>query len=184
MELIKLDNEILYVEQFLSPKACASLIRRSEGIGYETSKVQSFDGRQVVNKNVRNNERVLFFDESLAQVYWEKAKQFIPAKYGNYEAYGLNEMFRFYKYQEGQQFRMHQDNSYNKSDTELSFFTFLIYLNEGYKGGETSFEDRCTIAPKEGALLLFYHPLYHQGNEVLEGVKYVLRTDVMFRKIK
>jgi hypothetical protein len=29
--------------------------------------------------------------------------------------------------------------------------------------------------------LIFYHKLYHEGSEVLTGIKYVLRTDVMYR---
>ena len=29
--------------------------------------------------------------------------------------------------------------------------------------------------------LIFLHSLYHEGNEVTQGVKYVLRSDVMYR---
>jgi hypothetical protein len=29
--------------------------------------------------------------------------------------------------------------------------------------------------------LIFLHSLYHEGSEVTQGVKYVLRTDIMYR---
>ena len=56
----------------------------------------------------------------------------------------------------------------------------MIYLNDNFKGGETKFND-LVIAPKKGSALLFYHYLEHEGAEVIEGIKYVLRTDIMFR---
>ncbi len=59
--------------------------------------------------------------------------------------------------------------------------TFMIYLNEDMKGGETKFIE-CDIKPETGKALIFIHELLHEGAPVLEGVKYVLRTDVMYRR--
>jgi hypothetical protein len=56
----------------------------------------------------------------------------------------------------------------------------MIYLNDNFKGGETRFND-FVVAPKKGSALVFYHYLEHEGAEVIEGIKYVLRTDIMFR---
>ena len=56
----------------------------------------------------------------------------------------------------------------------------MIYLNDNFKGGETKFND-LVVAPKKGSALVFYHYLVHEGTEVIEGIKYVLRTDIMFR---
>lgn len=36
------------------------------------------------------------------------------------------------------------------------------------------------VVPKEGMALLFLHQLRHTGAEVHSGVKYVLRSDVMY----
>ncbi|MEM1134219.1 MAG: 2OG-Fe(II) oxygenase [Bacteroidota bacterium] len=60
--------------------------------------------------------------------------------------------------------------------------TFMIYLNEDFKGGETKF-DEITIKPKTGTALCFIHEQKHEGCFVISGVKYVIRTDVMYRKI-
>ena len=64
----------------------------------------------------------------------------------------------------------------------------MVYLNDGYEGGGTSFIDPYgrlfdlfTVIPKEGSALFFYHHLDHRGDEVMAGRKYVLRTDVMFK---
>jgi len=38
-----------------------------------------------------------------------------------------------------------------------------------------------TIEPRAGMALLFQHRLLHEGSEVTDGVKYVVRSDVMYR---
>ena len=58
----------------------------------------------------------------------------------------------------------------------------MVYLNEGYSGGETHFRstDRTVsevISPHTGTLLLFNHDVHHAGESVLKGTKYILRTD-------
>lgn len=92
-------------------------------------------------------------------------------------------MFRIYKYDVGQRFKMHRDGSYNRNDKECSFFSFLIYLNNDFEGGETYFEEGTTIIPKQGDALLFHHPLRHEGRPIISGTKYVLRTDIMYKLI-
>ena len=60
----------------------------------------------------------------------------------------------------------------------------MVYLNEDCEGGSTSFRlDNIRIQPKTGSLLIFEHRLWHQGEEVKAGSKYVLRTDIMFENI-
>jgi len=79
-----------------------------------------------------------------------------------------------------------------------SFLTLLIYLNDDYEGGETLFysnDDHCryqrgndgktprfTIKPNAGQALINIHNIVHEGSQVTHGVKYVLRTDVLFEK--
>ncbi len=55
----------------------------------------------------------------------------------------------------------------------------MIYLNAGARGGETRFEN-CSITPAPGLALIFDHYLMHEGARVVEGQKYVLRSDVMY----
>lgn len=181
MKKIDYDKDIFVVEDFLSPTECQALILASESIGYEEAKVDAGEGKQMMLKGVRNNDRILYTNEKLASELWEKARTFIPAVIGSYYAIGLNELFRFYKYTSGQRFKMHRDGSYQRNESECSFYTFLLYLNDDFEGGATAFENICTINPKQGSLLVFYHPLKHEGKIVQAGKKYCLRSDVMYK---
>ena len=49
------------------------------------------------------------------------------------------------------------------------------------EGGTTSLHLNEQIQPKCGRALLFQHRQLHEGREVTSGVKYVPRTDVMYR---
>lgn len=104
-------------------------------------------------------------------------------------AVGLNERLRFLRYARGQYFKPHCDGSFFRQQGERygeqSFVTLQLYLNEGFSGGETTFlsDDgtmSCPVTPKTGSVLLFDHSLFHEGSILVEGSKYVIRTDVMY----
>jgi len=95
---------------------------------------------------------------------------------------GANERFRCYRYDIDQRFAPHYDGAFIRNDTERSHLTFMVYLNEGFGGGATEFHDfGITVVPKTGMALLFQHFLLHEGCFVTSGLKYALRTDVMYR---
>jgi prolyl 4-hydroxylase len=75
-----------------------------------------------------------------------------------------------------------RDAPFARENGELSLLTFMIYLNGGYKGGATRFES-LAVRGQPGTALVFEHGLIHEGGEVTEGVKYVLRSDVMYGRI-
>ena len=179
MKKVEFSEGIYLIEDFLTAKECDDFIGFSENKGFERAKV-NVDGRQVEMTMVRNNERLLNTDHNLANQFWLKLREFHPLKLGNSKAIGLNELFRFYKYSVGQRFKRHRDGSFVRNELEFSCYTFMIYLNDDFSGGETEFEHD-TIRPKKGTALLFKHELRHEGKALLEGVKYVLRTDVMYR---
>ena len=83
----------------------------------------------------------------------------------------------------------HHDGRNQRAEGD-SFLTALLYLNseedEGLQGGGTLFLDTdgatvARVSPKKGALLIFDHHLYHKGESVAQGVKYVLRSDLLYR---
>lgn len=58
----------------------------------------------------------------------------------------------------------------------------MLYLSgEDLEGGATEFHDFGTVTPATGKMLLFQHHVLHQGAPVRRGLKYVLRTDVMYQ---
>jgi len=181
MKLNKHTEHIITIDEFWTEEKCDAFITKSEAMGYEPATVKTDFGQRRV-AGVRNNQRVIFTDEKLSDEIWKVLKIYAPRKIGNSQALGLNEMFRFYKYEPGQLFKKHRDQSYIRNEYEASYFTFMIYLNESFDGGETTFND-ITIKPKKGSALIFLHDLEHEGTAILKGIKYVLRTDVMYKFI-
>lgn len=59
----------------------------------------------------------------------------------------------------------------------------MIYSNEAFEGGETRFDD-IVIKANTGTALCFIHELKQEGYPVKNGIKYILRSDVMYGKIK
>ncbi|MBC7554066.1 MAG: 2OG-Fe(II) oxygenase [Taibaiella sp.] len=166
------------ITDFYTPGECAAFIERSETIGYSEAGIVAERGANA-GKVVRNNSRLLFTDELLAAQLWEKIKAYVQP-HGSRQPVGLNELFRFYKYGPGQSFKKHTDQSFVRNEQEASFYTLLIYLNDDFTGGDTRFDD-VVIKPALGSALIFLHSLEHAGSTVKKGVKYVLRTDIMFR---
>ncbi|MBB6371264.1 prolyl hydroxylase family protein [Chryseobacterium shigense] len=179
MEKTELHPQIFLIEDFLSSDACDNYIAMAQEKVFEEAKI-NMNGRQMMSKGIRNNDRLMVFDNTLAKDLFEKAADFLPENHENYKLRDFNEMFRIYKYSPGQRFKMHRDGSYIRNENEKSFYTFLIYLNDDFEGGETEFENLFTVAPKKGSALVFYHPLRHEGKTLISGLKYVLRTDVMY----
>lgn len=73
-------------------------------------------------------------------------------------------------------------------------FTIHLYLNDSKAevegadlvGGATTFfsndeKRRIDVNPKAGRVLIFQHRrLLHSGDDVLAGIKYTMRTDIMY----
>jgi predicted 2-oxoglutarate/Fe(II)-dependent dioxygenase YbiX len=183
---------IFVVHDFLSPEECENFIRLTEERGYTDAPINTSFG-PMVRKDVRNNERVMIDNFNLARQLWEKARLFIPSPLFDVEAVGLNERFRFYRYDVGQQFAQHMDGCFDRGNGERSELTFMVYLNDGFEGGDTVFSRgrwdpyncrfpwELRVHPERGKALLFVHDQVHEGAAVTHGRKYVLRTDVMYR---
>jgi predicted 2-oxoglutarate/Fe(II)-dependent dioxygenase YbiX len=174
-----IDN-IFLQNDFLSPEECQAWIAKSEEIGYEKAGI-SRGQQQMVNLKVRNNDRVIYDSKELAKSLYKRSKDILYDDFPDSFLIGLNERLRFYRYGVSQEFKPHQDLSYQRNKNVWSEFTFLIYLNDDYEGGETKFND-CIVEPKTGMLLVFKHELLHEGAKVEQGIKYVLRSDVMYRR--
>jgi hypothetical protein len=179
MEKTELHPQVFLVEDFLTSDECDYYITMVRGEVFEEAKINMY-GRQMMSKGIRNNDRLMLFDSKPADKLFAKAAEFLPQGQENYKLMNFNEMIRIYKYSPGQRFKMHRDGSYIRNENEKSFYTFMIYLNDDFEGGETEFENLFTVAPKKGTALVFYHPLRHEGKTLISGQKYVLRTDVMY----
>lgn len=173
---------ILVRNNVLSGEECEQLISKIEEIGPCAAPVTTRSG-PVLRPEIRNNERVMFDDPILAQLLFERIKEILPEQMYNKSLLGANERIRCYKYKPGMRFNVHADGSFIRDTQERSYYSYLVYLNEGFEGGATCFqvEPEVSITPETGMGLLFQHRILHSGAEVLSGIKYVVRTDIMYR---
>jgi hypothetical protein len=177
-------REIFVIDDFLSPTECRQLIDKSESIGYAEAPITTHFGPLVL-KQIRNNTRVMVEDPELTNELFTRAQSFLPQSLpGGWKLIGLNERLRYYRYDVGERFAPHRDGAFARNRKERSQLTFMIYLNDGFEGGETKFleEPTFTVTPKLGSALVFVHRKLHEGALLIAGRKYVLRTDVMYQK--
>ena len=97
----------------------------------------------------------------------------------------LAEPTQLTRYAGGESYGLHLD----ASDGVPRTATLLTYLSDDFDGGETRFVEPPqdgqptrgpTVTPHVGDVLIFTHPVLHEGNTVTKGRKYVLRTEVMY----
>jgi len=149
----------------------------------------------------RNNDRLVIDDPKLSMYLFEKVKSYLPnqieinssiqSENGIWTLSELNNRLRFCKYSANQYFHRHRDGIHYCSETKQSKLTFMIYLNNGneFEGGRTLFyktkeatEIWATYVPKQGDLIVFDHNIWHEGEEVKNGEKFILRSDILYTK--
>eukprot|EP01133_Synstelium_polycarpum_P007368 gene7368-8582_t len=202
-DIAELSPKVAFVlENVLSPSECTKLIEDGEGMGF--SKLAHY-----VQK-YRGNTRILVKSYSLSELVFNRIKQYLPtnvdmaqkssplpmskhltALYGIWDCSGVNELWRLCKYNPGGAFSAHFDGYYTRDTDNRSLLTFMIYLSTSdtvNEGGSTRFLERGTdqvlasVAPVAGSVLVFQHDMWHDGQEVLGGLKYIIRSDVMYTR--
>lgn len=174
-------EDIFLIHDFFSLEESDRFIQLSEATGFGEAPINSELGVER-RPQIRNNDRVIIDDHALAASLWPRAEPFIPGRYRFWRTIGLNERFRYYRYDIGQRFVPHFDGYFERDNGERSVMTFMVYLNEGFGGGQTKFyfgKEKLIVTPKTGAALIFLHQVLHEGAPVESGRKYVLRSDVM-----
>lgn len=145
-------------------------------------------------QSYRTNDRWVADDPALADEVLAAARPHLPATLVDeagirWRLSGLNPRMRACRYRAGQWFGPHRDGVHWQSARERSWLSVLVYLDDGFRGGDTRvFADRHgarvvrRIVPARGKLAIFDHTLWHDGAPVEAGTKHVLRTDVMYTR--
>lgn len=176
------EDSVYLIHDLLTPQECAEYVQFAEYRGFDEAPITTSAGF-VMRKDIRNNTRVMVDDQQIADTLWSRAREFVQPEWFYRQAKGLNERFRFYKYEPGQRFAPHFDGYYERRNRDRSELTFMVYLNDDFTGGETVFyygKEKLRVAPKTGAALVFVHKQLHEGAVLETGVKYVMRSDVMY----
>ncbi len=177
MNLVVHSPRAFSLERFLSADECAALIALAEREGFAAAGVRTADGPKAMPA-IRNNERAMLAAPDWVALIWQRLGRVELPRLEGESALGLPRELRFYKYLPGQRFKMHKDGPW-REDGLTSRLTLLVYLNDGFTGGDTDFRD-FRVKPEAGAALLFVHDTWHEGAAIEAGTKYVLRSDVMY----
>ncbi len=179
----------------LTPSECAQLVALAEAVGF---KEDASVGIEALH---------LFAGEDLGGPLLARVAPLLPA---HGRLLGLNARWRLFRYSAGAVYRPHIDGCWPGSGVSpegewvedvhggaaVSRLTFLVYLNDGFAGGGTTFftpgaaegdVEARGVCPRAGAVLVFPHgdegALVHEGSAVEGGGrKYVIRSDVLFEK--
>lgn len=152
--------------------------------------IKHFDSSKTkfIDRGIAEYYRLEEDSDEMANILWNKIKPYLPRYYEGGELVCLNTHFRYSKYEHGMEFGKHRDGTNQDKNGYRSIITFNIFLNDEFEGGETDFFDDSgnlilSAKPKSGRAALFDGSILHCGNKVLNGCKYLLRTDVMLKTI-
>ncbi|KAL1303755.1 hypothetical protein AAFC00_007097 [Neodothiora populina] len=196
------------IKDVLSPEECASIIAAAETMEFIPDAPIRDQGEET---SVLAHNFYWIVDQAFHDRLWQRVSPYVPEASSGKTVRGINRRFRVYRYVPGAEYRCHIDGAWPPSGInpvtdvyqydssppaarQSSLFTFLIYLNDEFEGGETTFfipsvregvMNAYPIKPIMGSVAVFPHgeaqgALLHEGTGVTKGAKYVIRTDVEY----
>ncbi|MFZ6755625.1 2OG-Fe(II) oxygenase [Undibacterium sp. Ji50W] len=186
----------MLIHDFLSAEECQHYIVLAENTGFQSAETD-------YPPSYRNNDRLVVDNPLLAARLFQRLTTRLQNNdqaaairtMEDWQLHGINERLRFCRYHPNQQFNIHQDGVHFRHTGYQSRLTFMIYLSDeaSFSGGDTVFftaGPESTFAktgilgrvkPRAGSLILFDHHLWHAGEVVTQGVKHIMRSDLMYR---
>ncbi|XPS95349.1 hypothetical protein M3J09_004640 [Ascochyta lentis] len=200
--------DLRLIKDVLSPEECSSIVAAGETMEFIPDAPMRPQGEDT---SILAHNFYWIVDQAFHDKLWSRVKAFVPESVGGRLVRGINRRFRVYRYVPGAEYRCHIDGAWPPSgidaatdayqydsspagEKQSSLFTFLIYLNDDFRGGETTFFipsvkkgviNAYPVKPIMGSVAVFPHgeaagALLHEGTGVVEGAKYVIRTDVEY----
>jgi prolyl 4-hydroxylase len=175
-------KDVSIIKKFWDLEVCNFIIEKTEGSNL-FPKEETILKQETLDENLdsRDNFKVYLENEELGNFIFDQIQPFINTlRVGNLQPSGIHPQIRVYKYIEGQEFKRHIDGSQFVSEKEKSYYSLLIYLNNEFDGGYTTFDDGFVI-PEVGMAVYFPHKMFHSGSRLEKGTKYVLRANILFK---
>ncbi|EMT69458.1 hypothetical protein FOC4_g10003181 [Fusarium odoratissimum] len=189
----------------LYPEECKAIIAAGEYVNFVPDAPLREDG----DISILAHNFYWVVDKTFHDTLWSRIQPFVPVSMNGRLARGINRRFRVYRYVPGAEYRAHIDGAwppsgitkedkyvYDDSPDEKkqsSLFTFLIYLNQDFEGGETTYFlpaaregilNAYPVRPVMGGAAIFPHgeinATLHEGTGVRKGAKYVIRTEIEY----
>lgn len=204
----------------LTPSEAHTLVRSAESVGLEPDEPLGRESASTLAHNL-----VWIIPATFHAGFLDRIRHLLPptADGDGAKLVGINRRWRIYRYRPGSVYRPHIDGGWPEShidDAEsktpkyvydrsvarrsaggdtatptMSRYTLLLYLNDGFDGGHTTFfvpspdaegdVHAYPVRPVVGGAALFPHgaargSLLHEGSGVTRGAKYVVRTEVLY----
>lgn len=191
----------------LSLSECREILGSAEAVGFHPDQPIADRSASVLAHNL-----YWLADEVFLERFIKRFLHLVPQEIHGGKVKGINPRFRVYRYVPGAIYRPHIDGAWPRSGIdpktgeylydssppdapEWSRLTLLIYLNDGFDGGCTTFfvpsgtvgtMDAFPVKPIAGCALAFPHgssigSLLHEGSPVgIGGAKYVIRTEILY----
>ncbi|CAG9946175.1 unnamed protein product [Clonostachys rosea f. rosea IK726] len=194
------------IKNVLSVEECKGIIAAGEHVKFLPDAPLREDG----DTSILAHNFYWVVDTEFHDRLWSRVSPFVPQSVDGRLVRGINRRFRVYRYVPGAEYRSHIDGAWPPSGIlpddayvydaspadkkQSSLFTFLIYLNDEFEGGQTTYFlpaaregtlNAYPVQPVMGSVALFPHgdtrlaPL-HEGTGVTKGAKYVIRTEVEY----
>ncbi|KAF1980868.1 prolyl 4-hydroxylase [Aulographum hederae CBS 113979] len=207
------------IRNLLSPEECRTIIAATESVGFLPDvPLRDVETDESPVSTLSHNVYWII-DQPFHDALWDRVRPFVPELVRGRKVCGINRRFRVYRYVPGAVYRCHIDGAWPPSGVsrvppslespnglkyhydaspsdrkQSSLFTFLMYLNDDFDGGETTFflpsvrdgvMNAYPVKPVIGGVVLFPHgeaagALLHEGTGVKNGAKYIIRTDVEY----
>ncbi|CAO3566071.1 unnamed protein product [Mortierella alpina] len=196
------------LKDVLTRDECLQMISAAEAVGFTPD--VPIVGTASESISVLAHNFFWMADDQLLGHIFDRCKSHFPETSGDgHGAVGINSRWRVYRYVPGAIYRIHVDGQWPGSGLDpvtgeylydayggkrWSRLTFLVYLNDEFEGGGTTFFtpsadvgflDARAASPRAGSVLCFPHgetagSLLHEGSPVLKGAKYIVRADVLY----
>ncbi|KAH8094633.1 hypothetical protein BXZ70DRAFT_946930 [Cristinia sonorae] len=196
------------INDALEVPECESLVKAAEAVGLIPDEPIAGSATQL--SSVLAHNLIWLADTEFITTLYQRIVHLLPQTVHGGAVKGINSRFRLYRYRPGALYRPHIDGAWPSSalnsttsppsyvyDSDAAVYsrlTFLIYLNDDFEGGCTTFflpsatqgilEAR-PVKPRTGTVCVFPHgaakgSLLHEGSGVTSGAKYIIRTEVLY----
>lgn len=169
-EIIK--NKIYIIKNYLTDDECDNYISNINNL-------KTSDDRKFSSSCEFYNS--CFKDYDIAAIFLKRLS-ILPI---HLEISNVNPYIAYAYYKTNEVFGLHTDTGTIDHVKNLcTGFVLLIYLNDGFSGGQTLFYDDkfnhlVTVRPEKGMALIFDIDMLHEANKVDEGEKYWMGADLM-----
>jgi prolyl 4-hydroxylase len=169
--------ELTRYPRLLTPDECAHIAMAAQDLMEPSSVLDPATGRRIAHPTRTSDGAVI--GPTREDLVIQALNRRIAAVSGT--AWEQGEPLAVLRYAPGQQYRLHLDTIAGAANQRIK--TVLVYLNEGYGGGETQFPTLgVTVRPRAGDAIVFANTLpdgrpderaRHAGLPVTQGAKWL-----------